>query len=141
MLVESVDGEHALLGRPRSLKRRGPVLTCLSGFIEQGESIEEAVSFASGSKPLHSSQGGWQQQCLEHSSMPHRPLPRMLNFTQQRHVRVQRPVGLTRMQTRIHFKGHSAVSLAPVGGQGSEGGGRGGRRECAHPRLPAMAHR
>ena len=51
MLVESVDGEHALLGRPRSLKRRGPVLTCLSGFIEQGESIEEAVSFASGSKP------------------------------------------------------------------------------------------
>ena len=44
MLVESVDGEHALLGRPRSLRRRGPVLTCLSGFIEQGESIEEAVS-------------------------------------------------------------------------------------------------
>ena len=43
MLVESVDGEHALLGRPRSLRRRGPVLTCLSGFIEQGESIEEAV--------------------------------------------------------------------------------------------------
>ena len=51
MLVESVDGEHALLGRPRSLKRRGPVLTCLSGFIEQGESIEEAVSCASVSKP------------------------------------------------------------------------------------------
>ena len=44
MLVESVDGERALLGRPRSLSRRGPVLTCLSGFIEQGESIEEAVS-------------------------------------------------------------------------------------------------
>jgi len=43
MLVESVDGKHALLGRPRSLKKRGPVLTCLSGFIEQGESIEEAV--------------------------------------------------------------------------------------------------
>ncbi len=43
MLVESVDGKHALLGRPRSLRRRGPVLTCLSGFIEQGESIEEAV--------------------------------------------------------------------------------------------------
>jgi hypothetical protein len=43
MLVESVDGQSALLGRPRSLKRRGPVLTCLSGFIEQGESIEEAV--------------------------------------------------------------------------------------------------
>ena len=51
MLVESVDGEHALLGRPRSLKRRGPVLTCLSGFIEQGESIEEAVSFASVPEP------------------------------------------------------------------------------------------
>jgi len=43
MLVESVDGQRALLGRPRSLARRGPVLTCLSGFIEQGESIEEAV--------------------------------------------------------------------------------------------------
>lgn len=43
MLVESVDGQSALLGRPRSLSRRGPVLTCLSGFIEQGESIEEAV--------------------------------------------------------------------------------------------------
>ena len=43
MLIESVDGKQALLGRPRSLKRRGPVLTCLSGFIEQGESIEEAV--------------------------------------------------------------------------------------------------
>jgi hypothetical protein len=43
MLVESPDGESALLGRPRSLARRGPVLTCLSGFIEQGESIEEAV--------------------------------------------------------------------------------------------------
>lgn len=43
MLVESPDGQSALLGRPRSLRRRGPVLTCLSGFIEQGESIEEAV--------------------------------------------------------------------------------------------------
>ena len=52
MLVESVDGEYALLGRPRSLKRRGPVLTCLSGFIEQGESIEEAVSSASVSQAL-----------------------------------------------------------------------------------------
>ena len=43
MLVESPDGASALLGRPKSLRRRGPVLTCLSGFIEQGESIEEAV--------------------------------------------------------------------------------------------------
>ena len=51
MLVESVDGEHALLGRPRSLRRRGPVLTCLSGFIEQGESIEEAVSRSSLARP------------------------------------------------------------------------------------------
>ena len=46
MLIESVDGEHALLGRPRSLKRRGGILTCLSGFIEQGESIEEAVRYS-----------------------------------------------------------------------------------------------
>lgn len=53
MLVESVDGEHALLGRPRSLRRRGPVLTCLSGFIEQGESIEEAVSPSSWNGPGH----------------------------------------------------------------------------------------
>ncbi len=29
MLVESVDGQSALLGRPRSLTRRGPVLTCV----------------------------------------------------------------------------------------------------------------
>ncbi|KAK9812320.1 hypothetical protein WJX73_001978 [Symbiochloris irregularis] len=41
-LVESTDGQRALLGRPKSLSRRG-VLTCLSGFIEQGESIEECV--------------------------------------------------------------------------------------------------
>ena len=59
MLVESVDGEHALLGRPRSLKRRGPVLTCLSGFIEQGESIEEAVSVTSVSKPCCEQLTGW----------------------------------------------------------------------------------
>ena len=42
VMVESVDGRRALLGRPKSLKRPG-VLTCLSGFIEQGESIEDAV--------------------------------------------------------------------------------------------------
>ena len=41
-MVESTDGQRALLGRPKSLQRSG-VLTCLSGFIEQGESIEEAV--------------------------------------------------------------------------------------------------
>ncbi|KAK9835976.1 hypothetical protein WJX81_003158 [Elliptochloris bilobata] len=43
MLVESAAGDAALLGRPRSLRGRGAVLTCLSGFIEQGEAIEEAV--------------------------------------------------------------------------------------------------
>ena len=43
MLVESAAGDAALLGRPRSLQGRGAVLTCLSGFIEQGEAIEEAV--------------------------------------------------------------------------------------------------
>ncbi len=136
MLVESVDGEHALLGRPRSLKRRGPVLTCLSGFIEQGESIEEAVSVTS----VNSSQGGWQQRCLEHSSMPHRPCPKALDLNQQRDVSVQQPVGLTNADQKSSY-GQSAVSLSPAGGQGSKGGGRGGRRERAHPRLPAMAHR
>jgi len=43
MLVEDAAGDAALLGRPRSLQGRGAVLTCLSGFIEQGEAIEEAV--------------------------------------------------------------------------------------------------
>ena len=42
MLVESKDGSSALLGRPKKL--RPGVLTCLSGFIEQGESVEEAVA-------------------------------------------------------------------------------------------------
>lgn len=35
MLVENAAGDAALLGRPRSLRGRGAVLTCLSGFIEQ----------------------------------------------------------------------------------------------------------
>ena len=52
MLVESPDGQSALLGRPKSLRRRGPVLTCLSGFIEQGESIEEAVRVLPSGVPL-----------------------------------------------------------------------------------------
>jgi NAD+ diphosphatase len=43
MLVESTDGKRALLGAPKALRQRGAVLTALSGFIEQGESIEEAV--------------------------------------------------------------------------------------------------
>lgn len=42
MLVESEDGQSALLGRSKSIRNKG-ILTCLSGFIEQGESIEEAV--------------------------------------------------------------------------------------------------
>ena len=42
MLVESEDGQSALLGRAKSIRSKG-ILTCLSGFIEQGESIEEAV--------------------------------------------------------------------------------------------------
>ena len=82
MLVESVDGKHALLGRPRSLKRRGPVLTCLSGFIEQGESIEEAVRPSQASmelaNALSSSCGAWSctvsqwawDSCVSHSVMP-----------------------------------------------------------------------
>ncbi|KAL4859665.1 Peroxisomal NADH pyrophosphatase NUDT12 [Chlorella vulgaris] len=41
MLVESPDGGSALLGR--SKKMRGGMLTCLSGFVDQGEGIEEAV--------------------------------------------------------------------------------------------------
>eukprot|EP00955_Chlamydomonas_euryale_P046263 353378-Chlamydomonas_euryale.AAC.1 len=41
MLVESPDGHRALLGRS---KRNTPgMYTCLSGFIDQCESIEEAV--------------------------------------------------------------------------------------------------
>ena len=42
MLVESEDGQSALLGRSKTIRTKG-ILTCLSGFIEQGESIEEAV--------------------------------------------------------------------------------------------------
>ncbi|KAK9817473.1 hypothetical protein WJX74_009806 [Apatococcus lobatus] len=42
MLIESEDGQSALLGRSKSIRNKG-ILTCLSGFIEQGESIEEAV--------------------------------------------------------------------------------------------------
>ncbi len=42
MLVVSADGQRALLGRAKNL-RKG-MYTCLSGFIEMGESIEEAVA-------------------------------------------------------------------------------------------------
>ncbi|GFH19745.1 nudix hydrolase domain-containing protein [Haematococcus lacustris] len=41
MLVESPDGQRALLGR--SAKFTPGMYTCLSGFIDQCESIEEAV--------------------------------------------------------------------------------------------------
>jgi hypothetical protein len=37
MMVESADGTHALLGRSRG--HRPGMLTCLSGFIDQAESI------------------------------------------------------------------------------------------------------
>lgn len=43
MLVESPDGASALLGRPRNY-RMANMLTCLSGFVDQGESVEEAVA-------------------------------------------------------------------------------------------------
>lgn len=42
MMVESADGKRALVGRSKAI-RLGTMLTCLSGFIEQGEAIEEAV--------------------------------------------------------------------------------------------------
>ena len=37
MMVESPDGSHALLGRSRG--HRPGMLTCLSGFVDQAESI------------------------------------------------------------------------------------------------------
>ena len=41
MLVESVDGSKVLLGRAKTI-RHASMLTCLSGFVEQVETIEEA---------------------------------------------------------------------------------------------------
>lgn len=41
-LIESPDGQRALLGRSKNLPRG--MLTCLSGFVDQAESIEEAVA-------------------------------------------------------------------------------------------------
>ncbi|KAL4437163.1 hypothetical protein ABPG75_004302 [Micractinium tetrahymenae] len=41
MLVESPDGSRALLGRSKAM--RPGMLTCLSGFCDQGEGLEEAV--------------------------------------------------------------------------------------------------
>ncbi|PRW58426.1 Nudix hydrolase chloroplastic [Chlorella sorokiniana] len=41
MLVESPDGRSALLGRSKAM--RPGMLTALSGFVDQGEAIEEAV--------------------------------------------------------------------------------------------------
>jgi NADH pyrophosphatase NudC (nudix superfamily) len=42
VLCQSPDGQYALLGRPRNLPYKR-MLTCLSGFIEPAEGIEEAV--------------------------------------------------------------------------------------------------
>jgi NAD+ diphosphatase len=42
MLVESPDGQLALLGRSKNLPAH--MQTCLSGFVDQGESIEEVRS-------------------------------------------------------------------------------------------------
>lgn len=41
MLVESADGQQVLLGRAKTI-RINSMLTCLSGFVEQVETIEEA---------------------------------------------------------------------------------------------------
>lgn len=41
MLVESTDGSMVLLGRAKTI-RHASMLTCLSGFVEQVETIEEA---------------------------------------------------------------------------------------------------
>lgn len=41
MLVESADGQQVLLGRAKTI-RINNMLTCLSGFVEQVETIEEA---------------------------------------------------------------------------------------------------
>ena len=41
MLVESVDGSMVLLGRAKTIRHES-MLTCLSGFVEQVETIEEA---------------------------------------------------------------------------------------------------
>ena len=41
MLVESTDGSKVLLGRAKTI-RLNSMLTCLSGFVEQVETIEEA---------------------------------------------------------------------------------------------------
>lgn len=41
MLVESIDGSMVLLGRAKTI-RHASMLTCLSGFVEQVETIEEA---------------------------------------------------------------------------------------------------
>ena len=41
MLVESADGSKVLLGRAKTI-RHNSMLTCLSGFVEQVETIEEA---------------------------------------------------------------------------------------------------
>lgn len=51
MLVESPDGQQALLGRSKKLPPN--VMTCLSGFIDQAESIEEVRTCGSICKAAH----------------------------------------------------------------------------------------
>ena len=48
MLVESVDGSRALLGR--SKRMRPGMLTCLSGFIEQVCLVRELLALVEGLK-------------------------------------------------------------------------------------------
>lgn len=50
MMVESADGTHALLGRSRG--HRPGMLTCLSGFIDQAESIGERSPPAESNREL-----------------------------------------------------------------------------------------
>jgi NAD+ diphosphatase len=45
VLLQSQDGSKALLGRPRLMSE--PMYTCLSGFVEQCESIEEVYGLLS----------------------------------------------------------------------------------------------
>ena len=56
MLVESVDGSRALLGR--SKRMRPGMMTCLSGFIEQVCSIPYPWVAEVGSSRVHLSRAG-----------------------------------------------------------------------------------
>lgn len=120
MLIESPDGQSALLGRPQSLRRRGPVLTCLSGFIEQGESIEEAVRIP--------------QPCRYHCPAPISwpPAAALLQLKQ---------VPLSFGESADACTMTRAMQHAAAGAEGGAGGGRGGCGARSHPGQPAMACR